>query len=64
MHLYSKLYFGHVRILRRLLNSVLIRKVRSSEDKWKFVCKSNKVVVKVFLNKRFIYLGSFTYHFD
>lgn len=64
MHLYSKLYFGHVRILRRLLNSVLIRKVRSSEDKWKFVCKSNKVVVKVFLNQRFIYLGSFTYHFD
>lgn len=64
MHLYSKLYFGHVRILRRLLNSVLIRKVRSSEDKWKFVCKSNKVVVKVFLNKRFIYLGSFTYCVD
>lgn len=30
----------------------------------KFVCKSNKVVVKVFLNKRFIYLGSFTYYFD
>lgn len=54
MHLYSKLYFGHVRILRRHLNSVVIRKVRSSEDKWKFVCKSNKVVVKVFLNKRFI----------
>lgn len=64
MHLYSKLYFGHVRILRRHLNSVVIRKVRSSEDKWKFVCKSNKVVVKVFLNKRFIYLGSFTFHFD
>lgn len=64
MHLYSKLYFGHVRILRRHLNSVVIRKVPSSEDKWKFVCKSNKVVVIVFLNKRFIYLGSFTYHFD
>lgn len=32
MHLYSKLYFGHVRILRRLLNSVVIRKVRSSEE--------------------------------
>lgn len=64
MHLYSKLYFGHVRILRRHLNSVVIRKVRSSEDKWKFVCKSNNVVVKVFLNKKFIFLGSFTYYFD
>lgn len=64
MQLYSKLYFGHVRILRRHLNYVVIRKVRSSEDKWKFVCKSNKVVVKVFLNKRFIYLGSFTYCVD
>lgn len=33
MHLYSKLYFGHVRILRRHVNSVVIRKVRSSKDK-------------------------------
>lgn len=64
MYFYLKLYFGYVCILRCYLNFVVICKVCSLEDKWKFVCKFNKVVVKVFLNKRFIYLGLFMYYFD
>lgn len=50
MYFYLKLYFGYVCILRCYLNFVVICKVCSLEDKWKFVCKFNKVVLKVFLN--------------